>query len=414
MTFEAKIYDVTALEIVKRMEVSLHEIAKKQGFHIKNDETLGKQISEFGSHISGCKSFSGYENVVEDVLRLMNKIKDKRNQIVHPARLRSLVDFSPEPYPEIETLGDFEKFRGRCVTLSKLLANKPFEVVSGMDEIMIPTLPYDIGNAGDIIKHGLIAEFCKWWFDSHSSLIFADSFGGSPWGDYKRVENRISKLQNTALNSVYGENAQKGSKYNKYFGSAHLVKKMAEILGKKKKICVCDINKDARSNLKHSGLTMMTLPTNDGYQVFDKQEEYNFNLMLIDPFAEFLRDECYKRNNILNRIYKHVNDHENVYVALFVLDMADNRVHRNFYNFKNDKLKDISVSLRCPKIPKKDTSMIGESNYNSEILLISKQIANSDIKRELMYRLKKFAEQAAEALPLHGKKIEFWPDEENK
>ena len=30
-------------------------------------------------------------------------------------------------------------------------------------------LPYDMGNAGDLIKHGLIAEFAEWWLATNKS-----------------------------------------------------------------------------------------------------------------------------------------------------------------------------------------------------------------------------------------------------
>ena len=397
MTLNAKIYDVTFLEIVKRLEVALYDMG------ITEDKPLGDKIRLFGEKRPQDK----------EILRLMNKIKEKRNQIVHPAALKSIVDSSTEPQPVIFTLREFNDYRGDCVKLSKLLAAPPFNCISGMDEIMIPTLPYDMGNAGDIIKHGLLAEFCAWWFETHMKLVFIDGFGGCPWGDYKRVKDRIDKLQNTTLGVALEVPENKG-KYPKYFGSAHLVKRITPTFGKRKKadVYVFDTNADAQSNLENSGLKI--LPCGSGYRVFDKQEEYNFNLIMIDPFAEFLRDECYKGNAIFNRIYKHVNDHENVYVALFVLDMMDNHVHRNFCDFKNNKLKDIAVSLRCPKILKQHTTLSGESGYNSEILLISKQIKNNPNIGNLKYRLKKFAEHATKALPLHGKKIEFWPNEENK
>ena len=28
---------------------------------------------------------------------------------------------------------------------------------------MAQPLPYDMGNAGDLMKHGLLAEFTQWW-----------------------------------------------------------------------------------------------------------------------------------------------------------------------------------------------------------------------------------------------------------
>ncbi len=44
------------------------------------------------------------------------------------------------------------------------------------------SLPYDMGNAGDMIKHGLLAEYVEWWCVSQRKRIkFLDPFGGRPW-----------------------------------------------------------------------------------------------------------------------------------------------------------------------------------------------------------------------------------------
>ena len=53
-------------------------------------------------------------------------------------------------------------------------------------------LKYTIGNAGDIIKHGLLAEFVAWWSETHANRVLrmADPFGGCPWGNLEELVNR--------------------------------------------------------------------------------------------------------------------------------------------------------------------------------------------------------------------------------
>ena len=173
---------------------------------------------------------------------------------------------------------------------------------------------------------------------------------------------------------------------SEYLGSSHLVKVIAENSNKNYGIFVSDRDKDARSNLKHSELRLIELPNdNDGRRIFDEQEKYNFNLILIDPYSEF------------------------------ILDMKENKVRDNFLNFKKEHLSGIAVSLRCPKIEEKQSKgiqIIGESKYDSEILLISKQFGSKPNIDSLKKRLKKFATEARQVLPLNDDQdIEVWPKE---
>ncbi|WP_423909185.1 hypothetical protein [Candidatus Spongiihabitans sp.] len=40
-------------------------------------------------------------------------------------------------------------------------------------------LPYGAGNAGDLVKHGALAVFVKWFLKTRNNIRCADSFGGS-------------------------------------------------------------------------------------------------------------------------------------------------------------------------------------------------------------------------------------------
>lgn len=417
MTYESKIYDITALEIIKRLDVFLSDIVG-----IKGKITLGEKIVEFK------KKYLPENDKEIKFIKPMKKNNKMRNQIVHPDELAKLTDFSPEPIPHLCELNEFEKFRQTCVKLSKELHSK-FDKHTGMDEIMIPALKYDMGNAGDIIKHGLIAEFCEWWFKRNDSLIFGDSFGGCPWGWYRpnyewfdRVEDRIRKIKNIdcALARVYSK-AFNHKESPEYLGSSHLVKTITENNKKRAKIYVSDNNPDARSNLKHSGLHLIELPdNNDGYKIFDEQEVYNFNFILIDPYSKFLRDEFSNRSDkqgkFFRKILGFINKHPDVYIAVFILDMKKNFVRENFFELKKEYLEEMSVSLRCPKIEEKQSKGMpieGESKYDMEILLISKQFEiNPDATENLKIRLKDFATEAEQVLPLKDKQnIKFLPTE---
>ena len=43
------------------------------------------------------------------------------------------------------------------------------------------TLPYDMGNAGDLLKHGVLAEHVRWHAVWACRFDFLDPFGGKPW-----------------------------------------------------------------------------------------------------------------------------------------------------------------------------------------------------------------------------------------
>ena len=42
-------------------------------------------------------------------------------------------------------------------------------------------LPYDMGNAGDLLKHGVLSEVARWQCEQGIQLRFIDLFGGEPW-----------------------------------------------------------------------------------------------------------------------------------------------------------------------------------------------------------------------------------------
>ena len=88
-------------------------------------------------------------------------------------------------------------------------------------------LPYDMGNAGDLPKHGVVAEFVQWRCESRTSFRFIDLFGGLPWGSpVAAVAKRVQALPDCAL-----RRAQTGFDENRYYGSGLVARHVAEAAG---------------------------------------------------------------------------------------------------------------------------------------------------------------------------------------
>src|SRR5260370_13279439 len=98
---------------------------------------------------------------------------------------------------------------------------------------------------GDLIKHGLLAEFTKWRCHIGGKAIrFVDPFGGRPWADppVPTVPQRIKLLSDLALS------AAQPSPETRYYGSGHIVRHVAEVVGRRAEVLVSDRN---RSEVGH-------------------------------------------------------------------------------------------------------------------------------------------------------------------
>lgn len=128
-------------------------------------------------------------------------------------------------------------------------------------------LPYDMGNAGDLLKHGVLAEFVRWRCEREESFRFIDLFGGEPWErPSPEVVSRIRVLpKDVALRM-----AQTDIEKDRYYGSGLLVKKIAKQVGKGG-VCVLvnDSCQARRRKLKGSGLSLLDENFSlDGYTAF--------------------------------------------------------------------------------------------------------------------------------------------------
>ena len=401
MAYKDKIYDITALEMFKRLEVFLNSRLSRKPADSEQKPTVERKIDWFCAE----------EKVPSAWREKMHHIRRRRNDIVHPQDAARLVQFCPNPVQVLD-LSQFKKFQKDCFALDNFISPK-FGALR-MKEIMIPTLEYRIGNAGDLIKHGLLAEFVEWWEgEGRESLQVADTFAGCPWGHLTpddEVGERLFSLKNCALQRAYPSSTS-----DLYLGSSHLVRRIAENLGLKASIHMSDRDNAARCNLEnsileHESMQLIHLPkgvdgkAHDGYAILDSDRSGGYDLILIDPYSEFLRDEFFRGSSPkhFTKILNLVKSNQNLFVAVFVLDMKKtNSVGRKFSDFKRDNLRDCSFSLRCPKIVE---SNLGESRFDSEILLISKQIADRKCGG-LHSRLRDFADKATDALK--GIKVEF-------
>ncbi len=63
-------------------------------------------------------------------------------------------------------------------------------------------LPYDMGNVGDLFKHGMLAEFVEWWLKHNDNeFVFLDPFAGRPYvlPPHPEVISRMQLLPDCAL-----------------------------------------------------------------------------------------------------------------------------------------------------------------------------------------------------------------------
>lgn len=65
------------------------------------------------------------------------------------------------------------------------------------------SLPYDMGNAGDLLKHGVPAEFVRWRLERGASVRFLDLFVGEPFACVApETVKRVRGLAGSALTAA--------------------------------------------------------------------------------------------------------------------------------------------------------------------------------------------------------------------
>ena len=239
---------------------------------------------------------------------------------------------------------------------------------------------YDAGNAGDLLKHGLLAELVR-WRAVDDSITLLDPFGGKPVHHAApTVVERVKKLHGSAL-----FDAQPKITEGRYYGSSILVRHAAENAGKTARVFASDCEKETRQSLLACGLQELKrdgFKPQDGYSVLDCVREGE--MVLIDPFSKFL--PCYA-NQVIPKIAR-VSKQKNATIVLFVLNKdPGNPVGKNYQQLKQKHLSD-AWSLSCP--PLENIGVRGESTYHVEVLLASPwlQIPNA---KKLHCELQRYA-----------------------
>ncbi|WP_455220797.1 hypothetical protein [Kaarinaea lacus] len=269
-------------------------------------------------------------------------------------------------------------------------------------------LPYDMGNAGDLIKHGLIAEFCEWWLETHNSVFtFIDPFGGRTCVSPPNIEvsRRIQQLVPCAL-----KRAQQDYKHC-YYGSSNVIKQTVQGMNRQALIKISDRDEKAVQDLLDAGFELFNhkaFQRNDSFSILDcSLSPGTASLLLLDPFDDFLPEFA----SVLVPGLPDFILNNGVPVALFVLcEDWNSGLGSKWQSLKDEYLAHelIYLSLACNKIP--SSPVKGEARYHSEVLLLLPANDGQGRIHYLVNRLQTFAELLGAVL---GQTVRFkcnWVD----
>lgn len=358
MQYEDIVYKAGILEMAVRLEALLRNAPNV------NDpkKTLGELIGDYAGKAD------------PKVLAVMNRINEDRNACAH-SPIGGMVSNHQE---------NFEVIRGKCAELGAPIAGKFRGDPRSPGEVMIScSLRYDMGNAGDIIKHGILAEFTEWWCQCNQrNLRYADPFGGRPWGEAKDESvKRIRMLRASQRALAHAQNAGQQSKelgrIAIYYGSSHVVLNAAQ---KRATVFADDSDKLARADLKSSGLHIISedkrlfpgYNPGDGYAILRCAKSANLDLILIDPYREFMRDEFLVAagEKRFSAVVEAAEANPDLWIAVFVLDWR--KTSTKYKEFRDEKLAGRAIGLRCEPIKK--GILDGEDSYAMELLLVSDRL----------------------------------------
>lgn len=239
------------------------------------------------------------------------------------------------------------------------------------------SLPYDMGNAGDLLKHGILAEIVRWRLEAgpRRPIRFFDLFGGEPFGSARNEAARVEIIRCVeALSGTALQQAQPEIGDGTYYGSGNLVRYQGERLGRDRvSVLVSDGDEDRRERLRKAGFSMLeeTFPScgkpggYDAYIAFDiiRRETGADDLILIDPFKEFLGPKG-KAEDVVRQIGETARRSA---VLLFALNKNPfNRYGRKFDALLENHLKGAWI-MTCPPIF--SSSVEGESKYFADVVL---------------------------------------------
>ena len=402
MQIEDIIYDAAVL----KMGVCLERFLKRD-----------LNVTQLGALASMISKFSAKRND-KKTRKWMYKIRDARNKAAHSNEKCNKVDNSSDKKTDaVFNFESFQKIRRIGLDLDDRLRDT-IGHDTGMSEIMISSsLPYDMGNAGDLLKHGALAIFVDWFLECGAERIrYADPFGGRPWGYIFNEETRRRMGELSSLPVI--QHAQPDwRKNNKYYGSSHVVRNIAKARGRVADVFASDKDRLARSDLEASGIRLIDKQYKEyepkyGFDILNERYSREFDLILLDPFADFLLNEFgYRREQStghFDSIFEAVKRNPKLCVMLFVLHVERHHIPDRYVE-KRENIRDFSFSMRCPKIS--GTQIDGEAGYDMEILLTSMRFAEKShsvgVLKDRLIRLAQTLEEVL--LRKSGGNIVFWP-----
>ena len=267
------------------------------------------------------------------------------------------------------------------------------------------SLPYDMGNVGDLLKHGVLAEFVRWQCDLGRSFRFFDLFGGEPEGPaLARFARRVLALPDGALRA-----AQMGIDEGRYFGSG-IVARNAATNASRGTIQVLSGDRDSerRERLRAAGLAMVDeefprwragADRYDAYAAFGEIVDIlgEDDLVLLDPFHEFLPRMA---RTVVPQM---ATASRRAAVLLFALNLEPgNSVGRRFDALLERHLPG-AWRMTCPPVN-------GELRFHADVVLIARSLVKRDSGHDvqlLRRRLTDFTKHLASALGMPEQRLQL-------
>ena len=266
-------------------------------------------------------------------------------------------------------------------------------------------LRYDMGNAGDLLKHGVLSEFIRWQCESNGAFRFIDPFGGEPWSEpVPEAVRRLRALPEGCALRL----AQPDLGESRYYGSGLVARRTADACGcPGVRVLVSDLEPARRERLRAHGLSPLNedFPSCggdedefDGYAALDQivPAHRDGDLLLLDPFHEFLPR---KAPTVVPRLAEMAGRSA---VLLFALNLNPNNwVGRRFDDLLAKHLPG-AWSMTCPPL-RHNTGVKGESTYHADVVLASQTFgdaARGPAVATLWMRLAEYSRHLAAALDL--------------
>ncbi len=269
-------------------------------------------------------------------------------------------------------------------------------------------LPYDMGNAGDLLKHGVLAEFVRWRCESGRPGRFMDLFGGEPEGPaVPEVVTRVRGLPDGALRS-----AQKDIDSGRYHGSGFVARHAAEDAGCSIRVLAADADRKREGRLKKAGLSMLVeeFPRcgvrSGRYDAWGAFAEIapvlgDDDLVLLDPFHDFLRAK------VPSVVPQMAGAAARGAVLLFALNLEPRNCKGRQFDALLAQHLPGAWRMTCPPL-REETGVRGESRFHADVVLAARPLLEGDGSTDLhrlRERLTGFARGLAGVLGLPARSL---------